>query len=384
MGTYKVIQDIEAEDKLLGPLSLKQFIFAGITLTCGYLNFLMLSRGAPLLMAFFLPPMLIFGFLAFPWGREQPTEVWLLAKLRFLVKPRKRIWDQSGLKQLVTITAPKVEEKVYTNGLDQDQVQSRLKALANTIDSRGWAVKNVNLNLFDQSHAGLDPNSDRLVDAGSLPQEVVNYEVHSSDDILDPQNNRTAQNLDRMIHATSEAHRQQLLEQMRQQPATKQADGGADYWFMNQPGGPIPQGQAVFDGSATVRPGDDATDSSAGSAGPLSAYEQALLDNLHASKQQAAAAYGHMRTLDPHGDSAKAKAKPHKQKHKTTHAKAKHEADVPAPAPTPPPPPPAPPVDPTILELAHNDDLNVATLARQAHKKRGVSAEDGEVVISLH
>ena len=29
MATYKVIQDIEAEDKLIGPLTLRQFIYAG-------------------------------------------------------------------------------------------------------------------------------------------------------------------------------------------------------------------------------------------------------------------------------------------------------------------------------------------------------------------
>ncbi|MGH7158305.1 MAG: PrgI family mobile element protein [Candidatus Saccharimonadales bacterium] len=30
MATYKVIQDIEAEDKILGPLTLRQFIYAGV------------------------------------------------------------------------------------------------------------------------------------------------------------------------------------------------------------------------------------------------------------------------------------------------------------------------------------------------------------------
>jgi hypothetical protein len=35
MATYKVIQDIEAEDKLVGPLSLKQFIFALIAIFLG-------------------------------------------------------------------------------------------------------------------------------------------------------------------------------------------------------------------------------------------------------------------------------------------------------------------------------------------------------------
>jgi len=40
MATYKVIQDIEAEDKLVGPLTLRQFIYAAIAAICGYLSFL--------------------------------------------------------------------------------------------------------------------------------------------------------------------------------------------------------------------------------------------------------------------------------------------------------------------------------------------------------
>jgi hypothetical protein len=47
--------------------------------------------------------------------------------------------------------------------------------------------------------------------------------------------------------------------------------------------------------------------------------------------------------------------------------------------------PATPPVTPTqqaaILQLAHNDDLNVATLAREAQRSE---AADGEVVIKLH
>ncbi len=44
MATYKVIQDIEAEDKFVGPLTLKQFIFACITVVLGYLSFLLLTK----------------------------------------------------------------------------------------------------------------------------------------------------------------------------------------------------------------------------------------------------------------------------------------------------------------------------------------------------
>jgi hypothetical protein len=43
-----------------------------------------------------------------------------------------------------------------------------------------------------------------------------------------------------------------------------------------------------------------------------------------------------------------------------------------------------PPPKPAILELANNDDLSVATIARQANKRQQPSdINDGEVVIPL-
>jgi hypothetical protein len=62
----------------------------------------------------------------------------------------------------------------------------------------------------------------------------------------------------------------------------------------------------------------------------------------------------------------------------------------PAPTPEPvavaePPAPSAPTPDPAILSLASNNDLNVATLAREANKAmRDEPPENEEVVISLH
>jgi hypothetical protein len=147
MATYKVLQDIEAEDKLIGPLTLRQCIYAGIAMGCSYLSVLATSKHAAFVLVLFVPVIGICSFFAFPWRQDQPTEVWALAKIRFYLKPRRRIWDQSDVKQLVTITAPKHVERVLTNGLNQDEVRSRLNALASTIDSRGWAIKNVNVSL---------------------------------------------------------------------------------------------------------------------------------------------------------------------------------------------------------------------------------------------
>lgn len=215
MAVYKVIQDVEAEDKILGPLSLKQLIFAAIAAGTIFIAFrLVVATGAIYAAIPFLPIILAFGVLAAPLGRDQPTEMWLAAQIRFYTKPRTRIWDQSGIKNLVTITAPVRQEKIYTDGLDQQQVRSRLKALSSTLDSRGWAVKNVELNL-NTTDAYNNYQTDRLVDPSSLPIMVSDVDVRASDDILDVSNNETAQHFDELMQQSSKSHHEDLKAKMQ-------------------------------------------------------------------------------------------------------------------------------------------------------------------------
>jgi len=47
-------------------------------------------------------------------------------------------------------------------------------------------------------------------------------------------------------------------------------------------------------------------------------------------------------------------------------------------------PPQPQPTSPELLQLATNNDLNVATIARQANKSEHPDDESGEVVIALH
>jgi hypothetical protein len=213
MAVYKVIQDIEAEDKLLGPLTLKGFIYAMIAGTCAYINFRLLMVGTPLKWVFilmFAMPMILFGVLASPLGREQPTEVWLLSRIRFFLKPRSRVWGQSGIQELVKITAPKKQEAVLTKDLSQHEVHSRLKTLALTLDTRGWAIKNVDVNLSvpEATTQTITPESDRLVGAAGVPKQMPVVDVRAEDDILDEKNNPVAKKFDAMMqHAEAERKR---------------------------------------------------------------------------------------------------------------------------------------------------------------------------------
>lgn len=376
MATYKVLQDIEAEDKLLGPFTLKQFIFMAITLFLGFIGFNIVASSAPIFMkvplsVIVLLPMLVFGFLAAPISRDQPNDIWLLARLRFLFKPRVRIWNQDGIQELVTVTVPKVDVHVFTDNLSQTEVKSRLGALASTLDSRGWAVKNVNANLASTpGYLTGQTGSDRLVGPSQLPQEVSAIEVLASDDILDPTSNSTAQNLDRLIQQSTSQQKQQAISSMTQASSgTPPTAPRQDYWFMNQaaaPAAPLPQNYATFDGQTVVAPGtDDAHD-----AAEATDEEKALAHKLVEEKQhQNDHVVDHMKVLEPlHDREGKIVPRP---------PAAPPVASQPAaPAQTP------PVAKPAVQALARNNDLNIATLARQAKKLD--APEDGEVVISLH
>ncbi len=233
MATYKVIQDIEAEDKLLGPLSMRQLIYAAIAVSSIFLAYQLALHVKWFLAVPFLPIIGLFGLLAAPFGHDQSSEIWLLAKVRFLLKPRSRIWDQNGIKQLVTITVPKRVEQRLTNGMDQSEVASRLQALASTLDSRGWAIKNAAVNLASQPSYIGQASSDRLVAPSSMPQDVPSIDINASDDILDAASNATAQHLDQLINASAQDHKQRVVEQLQNPHAAQQLPSKDSPWFMD-------------------------------------------------------------------------------------------------------------------------------------------------------
>lgn len=340
MATYKVIQDIEAEDHILGPLSLRQFIYGLIAVFLLYICFICLTKGVGFLVAVFLPPALFCAFFAFPFGKDQPTEIWALAKIRFYLKPRKRLWNQSGVKELVTITVPKKVEVQLTDGLSQTEVRSRLRALADTIDSRGWAIKNMTPGSYTNP---LDGDSERLLSLGSIPRPVPEFE--EGPDVLDERTSPLAQQFTSMMDASARSRREQLMQQLSMPAPAVPQPAATPQWF-SQPAMPAPQTIVAAPPAQAATPTTD---------------EAAISEQIQTRLAAQAQANARLRTIPAPQNDATA-------------------------APTSAPPqvaqPVTPPADPAILNLAKNNDLNVATLAREAKKTRGL--DDEEVVISLH
>lgn len=209
MATYKVPQDVEADDKLLGPFSFRQFIYLIIAIMGIVIGWGLSQLFIPLAIAP-LPIVVLFGALALPLRKDQPMEVYLAALVSFYLKPRKRLWKADGVQSLVEIVAPKVVEEHRTNGLSETEAEQRLSYLASLVDSRGWAVRGV----------GLPQNENTMKDD-------VFFEAQQTEDMLDDSSTVT-NNFDNMIDKADAKRRQDAMNLMNKQPGAFQIPATPD------------------------------------------------------------------------------------------------------------------------------------------------------------
>ncbi|MFZ1301901.1 MAG: PrgI family protein [Candidatus Microsaccharimonas sp.] len=195
MATYKVPQDVEADDKLIGPFSFRQFIYLIIVVLAGVAAW-GLAQLFIMLVVIPLPIIVFFGALALPLRKDQPMEIYMAAMVSFYLKPRKRLWDPEGIETLIEITAPKVYEENRTKGLSQTEAEQRLGYLANIVDSGGWAIRGTS-----------------AVPSTSINNDIF-LEAQSAVDVFDA-NNSVAQSLNQMMAQTSIKAKEEAVERMK-------------------------------------------------------------------------------------------------------------------------------------------------------------------------
>ena len=200
MSRYKVAQDVEAEDKILGPFSFRQFIYllvaaAAIALAWG------LSQVFLPLAVIPVPIILLFGALALPLRKDQPMEVYLAAVVSFYTKPRRRMWQPDGINSLIEITVPEKVEIERTKNLSQDEAERRLAYLSQLADTHGWSIRHT-----------------RVPDAqGSMISDVY-FEAQQTSDMFDD-NSSEARAMTRRIEQSNQARRRAAIERMQAPPA---------------------------------------------------------------------------------------------------------------------------------------------------------------------
>ena len=216
MAIYKVPQDVEAEDRLLGPFTFRQFIYLIVVAVLGFFAFA-LWQLLPILAVIPVPIMLLFAALALPLRKDQPMETYLSAVISYYIKPRVRLWDPDGVETRVEITAPKVTEYSLIKNLSNDEAERRFAYLAQIVDSKGWATRSTVATTDIQSN--LNPE--------------IYYEAADTVDILD-ENYSVGQIIDQRLEQNSTRYRQNIINSLSHPAETTPTVQPVDQSF-NQP-----------------------------------------------------------------------------------------------------------------------------------------------------
>lgn len=358
MSTYKVAQDVEADDKLIGPFSFRQFVYLiivaiSIALAWGLGR---LFIGLAIIPA---PLIIFFGALALPLKKDQPMEVYLAAVLSFYLKPRKRLWTPDGIDSLVEVTAPKVVESHRIKDLSSSEAERRLSYLADIADTEGWAVRHV---------------AKPFINNSIMVDDAYN-EAQQTPDVLDD-TGAVAQALDSRITQSDTQRRQMAVARMQQAAQAQQQP--------MQPPQPVSQQipiadpyQSFISNMQQQQRSPSITEPVASSSEPRVQYNP-YPDSIRQSVVQ---------PLDPN-------APPVMQQQPTPIPQPQLQT-MRQPIPTQQPQPQQPisakntseiPVSPDIISLANNSDLSIETIQHEANRRiqKKHEADDEEVFIPLH
>ncbi len=226
MGQYKVPQNVEAEDKIIGPLTLKQFIYTVVGLVYGFTTFFLLKSFPIAFILVGVPPTLMLLLLGLYQRRDQNFETLFFAMLSFFTKPRKRLWDKEPIEEVFRIQQPPPAIQTAA-GRDPEEVRGQLERLAQIVDNRGWAPKQAALQ---------EPATAPAVDLGTrivAPAAIAipAYEpadVSEADDILDFAHNPAAQAVNQLVEGTAKNIREEAMAKVKgKQPATVAASTSA-------------------------------------------------------------------------------------------------------------------------------------------------------------
>jgi len=131
---FKVPQKIDIEDKIMGPLTMVQFVYAVLGAGAGYL---MLNSFPSGIGWFFAIPIFIFTFcIVFVKINGRPFGSFLKNLISYMSNPKTRLWHKNENNVRVEIYQPKVEVAAdpYAN---KHYSRADIDKLANIIDKRG-------------------------------------------------------------------------------------------------------------------------------------------------------------------------------------------------------------------------------------------------------
>ena len=336
MAQYKVPQDVEADDKLIGPFSFRQFVY--LLIAAGLIALAVgLFQIFPLLAIIPVPFVFFFLALALPLKKDQPMETYLAALVSYYLKPRTKVWLSGQRESTILITAPKKVEENRTRNISSEEATHRLSFLADIVDTEGYAIKG----------AGASPMREDLVaEANATPDMFEAYQSQVLNRVIDQDKMSRHNDAVREMREAIQRNNNAFANTMDEGPAVsgEKVIGRPTETIIPTPAPtpapeptiimpekkekieeeeiPIPRVDSLIN-NAVLKPDIDVANSSV-----------VVLPEVSSEKPQ-----------------AKSSTKP---------------------------------VNDSIMELAHNNDFSVATIAKEANRINEKGKDKGEVFVSLH
>ena len=195
----------EAEDKLIGPLSLRQFIYVVIGAAWAGLMWLLLSKVLVVMIIAIIPVTGFFLLLGFGRRQEQSFETFLVALVKFMIEPRIRVWDKDLAQEELVRHVEKPVEIIPTKSLNRGS----LKQLALIMDTHG-TQKDPSIQLQDEANRAVGYGQRVITPqqiAGGGAQITPQAQPTINDDVLEATNQRGEQvnqmleNVEAQIHS---------------------------------------------------------------------------------------------------------------------------------------------------------------------------------------
>lgn len=141
---YKVPQNVDIEDRVIGPLTLRQFMI--ILVAVGTILILYFVLVGILQILFWILALVIggaAGVLAFGKYGDQHLEVFALGAWKTLTSPRTRVWKKEAeLHQMTKKAEEPAPKKEETQKRSLEEARDDLESLAELVDSGGYSKGN--------------------------------------------------------------------------------------------------------------------------------------------------------------------------------------------------------------------------------------------------
>ena len=142
MAQYKIPQNVGLEDKIVGPLTLRQLIMLAVGFGISYVLFALLNKLYELNVIEYaviaLPGLLAVAFALIKIN-DIPLLKYLFLFLEFSIKPKKRVWDHRGISSIVAPDLGEDDKTVaptFVNELNEKAKKAaNLKELTRMLDS---------------------------------------------------------------------------------------------------------------------------------------------------------------------------------------------------------------------------------------------------------